>query len=125
MPGTPNTKSAKSPKAVGPVEPRALDFDLDSLLAAKSLEPATVGIAGIDFTVRRDFTAQEVVAYHALAAAGRNKDAFGMVVGDQADELIRFASPLPVEIWQPIIQQLLRIAGILPREGELGESAAS
>lgn len=107
------------------------DFeDLDALIVSKSLKPRSVRLGGRMWTLKRDFTAAEVVEFWRLADAQKNADAFSMLVGQKdGPELWRVASGLPTEMAAPLLRRMYKIAGLIKRdaadEESAGESSAS
>jgi hypothetical protein len=111
-------------------------LDLDALLTSRSLKPCKVRLGGRTWTVKRDFTAAQVVQYWSLVNT-RKKDveAFAMLVGEKdAPDFTAMIQALPVETAAPILRTIYKSAGLLKRdsaeekdsaEEQAGESSAS
>lgn len=102
-------------------------LDLGELIAEKLMKPKPATLLGIDFDIRRDFTPADVLAFHALTD---ETERARMVVGDAAEEIVAKLDPLPLEHKVKVWNQILRIAGVMPRmaggnDDEPGESSAS
>lgn len=111
-------------------------FDFDTLFAARSLAPKPAKLMGVEFTVRRDLTPEEVIEYWRLMRQSQVLDATALLVGEQdAVRLDDVLSALPAEHIRTFMDRLQRIAGVLPRttedhleastERDSGESSAS
>lgn len=104
-------------------------LDLGDLIAEKLLKPKSATLLGVDFEIRRDFTPEQVLAYHAETD---ELTKLRMIVGDAADAVVEKLAPLPLEHKVRVWNRVLRIAGVMPRaagdeqedDGE-GESSAS
>lgn len=105
------------------------DFeDLDVLIASRSLDPKKVKFGGRMWTVRRDFTPEEVVQFWLLTEDRKYADAYRMLVGDEGSDLARIILSLPTEMGMMPARKLYQISGVLARgdaEDSKGESSAS
>lgn len=111
--------------------------DLDALLVSRSLRPAKVKLGGREWTIKRDFTAEQIIEFWRLQNSGAENsmvDSYAMVVGaDDALAFVRMMDNIPQEMSVPVVRRLLQHAGIIKRpengdeveEGIEGESSAS
>lgn len=109
-------------------------LDLDSLLTSRSLKPRKTRLGGRFWTLKRDFTAQDVVQFWSLVDQNKLTEALTMLVGAKDGETFsKLLLSLPTEVGGPILRQIYRECGVLKRspeseaeaEGEAGESPAS
>lgn len=105
------------------------DFeDLDALITSRSLDPREVRFGGRMWTVRRDFTPEEIVQFWVLIEEGKSADAFTMLAGDDGPKLARIITSLPTEMGMRPARKLYQIAGVLnggDADDSKGESSAS
>lgn len=109
--------------------------DLDAMMTSRMLRPAKVKLAGREWTIKRDFTPDQILTYFSTVDGGDPGKALGMVVGAKNGPVLwGLLSPLPVEVATPMLRRLLQLAGILKRPGDMehdsteddeGESPAS
>lgn len=94
-------------------------IDLDELIVQRSLEPIQVRVFGRTWTVRRDYSAADVMAYWRTSDTDQTT-ALAMIVGDQdAADLNEAINALPTEMATQPLRRLLQIAGLLQRrEGD-------
>lgn len=106
-------------------------LDLSDLIAAKLMKPKPATLFGVDFEIRRDFTPEQVLAFHSLDS---EEEKARTLVGDAAGDLLAKIDPLPLEHRVLVWNKILRIAGVMPRmaggddddpEEQTGESSAS
>ncbi len=101
--------------------------DLDVLIVSRSLKPKKVRFGGREWTVKRDFTAADVVQFWSLV----DKDlpgAMGLLVGSDGPALAEIVNALPTEMAKLPLRRLYQIAGVLARPDDKepeGESSAS
>jgi len=104
-------------------------LDLDALVVSKSLKPQTIRLGGREWTLKRDFTAEQVVDFWLLVDSGKTTPALSMLVGEtDGPEFAKLALALPTETGAPILRRVYQAAGVLrrPDDGEhSGESSAS
>lgn len=97
-----------------------LDLDDDAPIA---LSPKPVRIFGREWTIRREWTAAEVVRYWILADSRKEVEAAALLVGgEDAEEFARIISALPQELMLGKLRKLLRIAGLLTRDATTEEA---
>lgn len=105
-------------------------LDLDDGLNPIPLKPKTVRVFGREWTIRRDWTAADVVQYWVLATEHKDVDAAVMLVGEKdGPEFAKISLSLPPEMVALKLRKICKIAGLLPRDAEdeesEGESSAS
>lgn len=104
-------------------------LDLDALVVSKSLRPQAIRLGGREWTLKRDFTAEEVVAFWQLVEDGKTIQALSMLVGEaDGPAFAKLALALPTETGAPILRRVYQAAGVLrrPDDGQqAGESSAS
>ena len=109
--------------------------DLDAMMTSRMLRPAKVKLAGREWTIKRDFTPDQIIKFFGLINDGDPAAALSMVVGAKNGTVLwDLLSPLPVEVVTPLLRRLYQRAGLLKRpadmegdepEGDEGESSAS
>lgn len=104
--------------------------DLDVLITSRSLKPTKVRFGGREWTVKRDFTAAEVVQFWVTIERRSSVDAFAMIVGKRdAADLSAIVESLPTEMAMVPLRRMYQIAGVLARPNDTeepeGESSAS
>lgn len=104
--------------------------DLDALIVSRSLKPKKVRFGGREWTVKRDFTAAEVVDFWVTIEKRSSADAFAMLVGkEDAPYLASIVEALPTEMAMVPLRRIYQIAGVLTRPNDAeepeGESSAS
>lgn len=111
--------------------------DLDAMMTSRMLRPAKVKLAGREWTIKRDFTPDQILKFFGLIDKGGADEALGMVVGAKNGAVLwGLISPLPVEVVTPMLRRLYQLAGLLKRPSDMdkaddvaeedeGESSAS
>lgn len=104
--------------------------DLDVLIMSRSLKPARVKLFGRQWTIKRDFTPEQIGDFWLAVDKPDTVAAMRMLVGDKdGDELAKLVAAAPTELITMPIRRIYQIAGLLKRpndEGEdEGESSAS
>jgi hypothetical protein len=91
--------------------------DLDAMIISRALKPGKVRLGGRYWTIKRDFTAEQVLRFWALVdQPGKSAEAYSMLVGAKdAAEFAAIISATPQELINPPLRQLFRLAGLLKR----------
>jgi hypothetical protein len=92
--------------------------DLDAMIVSRALRPGKVRLGGRLWTIKRDFTAAQVLEFHKHVGNGRDGaiKAFGMLVGTKdAEAFVDIALEAPTELMTQPLRQLYRLAGLLKR----------
>lgn len=92
--------------------------DLDALIVSRALKPAKVKLGGRYWTIKRDFTAAELLEFHKVVGTGRDGaiQAFGMLVGKKdATDFADIILEAPTELMGPVLRRLYQSAGLLKR----------
>jgi hypothetical protein len=94
--------------------------DLGALVVARSLSPAPKTLFGLDFSVRRDLTADEYVAYWESVNAGESVASLGMLLTQPslAATLNAKLNLMPREHMNKVLARIMRTAGVLDRTPE-------
>lgn len=105
-------------------------LDLDTLVVSRSLDPQTIRLGGREWTLKRDFTAEEVVKFWLLVdKAKTSTEGLSMLVGEQdGPDFAALVFALPTETGAPVLRRIYQAAGVLRRPGDeeqAGESSAS
>lgn len=105
-------------------------LDLDALVVSRSLEPQTIRLGGREWTLKRDFTAAEVVKFWQLVDKSKSTaEAMSMLVGEKdGPDFAALVLALPTETGAPVLRRIYQAAGVLrrPDDGaQAGESSAS
>lgn len=105
-------------------------LDLDDDLNPIPLKPKTVRAFGREWTIRRDWTAADIVKYWVLAEDRKDAEAAVMLVGEKdGPEFAKISVSLPPEMVALKLRKICKVAGLLPRDAEdeesEGESSAS
>lgn len=106
--------------------------DLDEDLIGKRLSrPLAVKLAGKQWSVRRDLTAEEIYAFWGHVSANNGAGAFAILMGipeDEAKALDASLQSLPATMYVKKIHQLVTLAGLKrgnEPEDTTGESTPS
>lgn len=109
--------------------------DLDVLMTSRMLRSGKVKLVGREWTIKRDFTPDQIIKFFSLIDGGDPGAALSMVVGAKNGPVLwGILTPLPAEVITPLLRRLYQLAGILKRpadmekdepEGDEGESSAS
>lgn len=90
--------------------------DLDVMITSRALKPGKVKLGGRFWTIKRDFTAAQVLEFWALIDQGKAIDAFAMMIGAKdAPALADIVNSAPTELLTQPLRQLYRLAGLLKR----------
>lgn len=102
-------------------------LDLDALVVSRSLDPQTIRLAGREWTLKRDFTAEQVVQFWRLVdKKATSSEALSMLVGDQdGAALAEVMLALPMETATPIARRIYQAAGMLKRPDDAEQSGES
>lgn len=91
--------------------------DLDAMIVSRALRPEKVKLGGRLWTIKRDFTAEQILQFHALTNRGKALEAFTMLVGAKdAPEFAELVLSAPTELMTPALRRLYTLAGLLKRD---------
>ncbi|MDF2968944.1 MAG: hypothetical protein K0Q93_2722 [Nocardioidaceae bacterium] len=91
-------------------------LDLDPLVVSRSLKPQTIRLGGREWTLKRDFTSEQVVDFWQMVSDGQSTKALCMLVGDtDGPAFAKLALALPTETGAPILRRIYQAAGMLKR----------
>lgn len=107
--------------------------DLDAMITSRALDPKKARLFGRMWTIRRDFTAEQMAQFwaevdKAAARGGLSAEAMGMLVGSKDGETFaKTVGAMPAELINPVLRRVYVMAGLLKRvDGDKpGESRAS
>lgn len=91
--------------------------DLDTMIVSRALRPERIKLGGRLWTIKRDFTAEQILAFHMLTTTGKAVEAFTMLVGPKdAPDFAQLVLAAPTELMTPALRRLYRLAGLLKRD---------
>jgi hypothetical protein len=94
----------------------------DDLIEKRLAKPAKVFLAGKEWTVRRDLTAEEIYRFWGFATDSNAGEAWALLMGitvDEAKELDKMLQQLPRNMYVRKVNQLIGVAGL--KRGDEGE----
>lgn len=103
----------------------------DDLIERRLARPAKVFLAGREWTVRRDLTAEEIYQFWGFVTSNNGGEALAMLMGitpDEGKSLDETLLRLPVKMYVRKIHQLIQVAGLKrgdEEEDTTGESMPS
>lgn len=103
----------------------------DDLIEKRLAKPAKVFLAGKEWTVRRDLTAEEIYRFWGFATDSNAGEAWALLMGitvDEAKELDKMLQQLPRNMYVRKVNQLIGVAGLKrgdEAEDTTGESTPS
>jgi hypothetical protein len=100
----------------------------DDLIEKRLARPAKVFLAGREWTIRRDLTAEEIYTFWGKVSANEADEALAILMGEEAKGLNETLLKLPAAMYVRKINQLIQVAGL--RRGDepedtTGESTPS
>lgn len=112
--------------------PESAVIDLDALVYKSATKPVPIRLGGVDYTLRRDLTSEEVMQFWSYTGKGKDVAAMAILLGEdpeadepeQAKRLTGMLLSLPQPVWTKAYRQILTAAG-LNLDGDEGESSAS
>jgi hypothetical protein len=103
----------------------------DDLIEKRLAKPAKVFLAGKEWTVRRDLTAEEIYRFWGFVTDSNAGEAWALLMGitvDEAKELDKMLLQLPIKMYNRRVNQLVGVAGLKrgdEPEDTTGESTPS
>lgn len=103
----------------------------DDLIEKRLAKPAKVFLAGKEWTVRRDLTAEEIYRFWGFVTDSNAGEAWALLMGitvDEAKELDKTLLQLPIKMYNRRVNQLVGVAGLKrgdEPEDTTGESTPS
>lgn len=106
--------------------------DLDLMMTSRALDPKKIRLFGRVWTVKRDFTAEQMAQFwaevdKATARGTLSAEAMTMLVGKGGADFAKTIGVMPAELVNPVLRRVYVMAGLLKRvDGDpAGESPAS
>lgn len=100
----------------------------DDLIEKRLAKPAKVFLAGREWTVRRDLTAEEIYQFWGQVTSNKGEEALMILMGEEAKGLDATLQKLPAAMYVRKIHQLIQVAGLKrgdEPEDTTGESTPS
>jgi hypothetical protein len=103
----------------------------DDLIEKRLAKPQKVFLAGKEWTVRRDLTAEEIYRFWGFVTDSNAGEAWALLMGitvDEAKELDKTLLQLPIKMYNRRVNQLVGVAGLKrgdEPEDTTGESTPS
>jgi hypothetical protein len=90
--------------------------DLDVMITSRALKPGKVKLGGRFWTLKRDFTAAQILEFHSLINNSKTVEAFTMLVGTRdGQEFADLVLAQPTELITPALRRIYQLAGLLKR----------
>lgn len=90
--------------------------DLDVMITSRALKPGKIKLGGRYWTIKRDFTAEQILQFWRLVDQSKSVEAFTLLVGQRdAQDFTDIVLAAPTELMTPPLRRIYQLAGLIKR----------